>query len=304
MTQAPTPEHGGAPTAQAPAGAPAAIEAAPPVIDTHAHVFTRSMPFLPDAWTRPDYDFTIDDFVSTLDDHGVAYGVISGLSIAGTYNDYSAEAVRRHKRLRATAIVAPGIPRADLEAMQREGFVGIRLQLARMEPLPDFASDRYRPLWRHVRDLDWHVHIAVEGPRLPGVLAQLAPTGVKIVLDHFGHPDPALGPDCPGQQALLRAVDQGRLWVKLSAGFRLLGTESWRTHPDGDASGLARQMAAHLVARVGPDRLFWGSDAPFVGYERRIRYAELLEDFRQWVPDAAVRARIGRTGMDFYFGSA
>ena len=279
-----------------------AASAAPPCIDTHAHVFTRDMPFLPDAWTRPDYDFAIDDYVATLDAHGVDYAVISGLSIAGTYNDYSLEAVRRHRRLRATAIVAPEIPRAELDTMHREGFVGIRLQLARMEPLPDFSSERYRPLLRHVRDLDWHVHIAVEGPRLPGVLAQLAPSGVKIVLDHFGHPDPALGPACPGQQALLRAVDQGRTWIKLSAGFRLLGTESWRTQPDGDASGLARQMAEHMLTRVGADRLFWGSDAPFVGYERRIRYADVLESFRHWVPDAGVRARIGKTGMDFYFG--
>lgn len=276
-------------------------EDVPPRIDTHAHVFTRSMPFLPDAWTRLDYDFTFDEYVATLDAHGIAHGVISGLSIAGTYNDYSLEAVRRHKRLRATAIVAPDIERSALDVLDRAGFVGIRLQLARMVQLPDFAGAQYRNLFRHLRDLDWHVHLAIEGPRLPDVLGQLERSGVRIVLDHFGHPDPQQGTACPGYQAMLRATDRGRTWVKLSAGFRLLGTDAWRTNPDGDAGAFALEMARHLVASVSPDRLFWGSDAPFVGYEGRLRFADVLGSFRQWVPDPAVRARISQTGMAFYF---
>lgn len=278
--------------------------AAPPLIDTHAHVFTRDMPFLANAWTRLDYDFTIDDYIGTLDKHGISYGVISGLSIAGTYNDYSLEAVRRNKRLRATAIVAPDIAYSELLAMQREGFVGIRLQLARMDPLPDFSSAMYRPLWKSVRELDWHVHVTIEGARLPGVLAQLAPSGVKIVVDHFGHPEPHLGTRCSGYQAMLRAVDGGRTWVKLAAGFRLLGVDSWRTQPDGDASFFAKEMAQDLVARVGVDRLFWGSDAPFVGYERRITFANVLSSFAQWVPDQVQRAAISSNGVRFYFGEA
>lgn len=262
------------------------------------------MPFLANAWTKLDYDYTIDDYIGTLDAHGIAYGVISGLSIAGTYNDYSLEAVQRNKRLRATAIVAPDIAHGTLLEMQRQGFVGIRLQLARMDPLPDFSGALYRPLWKSVRELDWHVHVAVEGARLAGVLAQLLPSGVKIVLDHFGHPEPELGTRCSGYQAMLRAIDGGRTWVKLSAGFRLLGVESWRTQPDGDASFLARAVAQDLVARVGTDRLFWGSDAPFVGYERRVTYTQVLDSFAQWVPDPARRAEISDSGMRFYFGDA
>ena len=276
----------------------------PPRIDTHAHVFTQNMPFLANAWTKLNYDYTIDDYIATLDAHGIAYGVISGLSIAGTYNDYSMAAVPRHPRLRATAIVVPDIAHGELVKMQRDGFVGIRLQLARMDPLPDFSGAPYRSLWKSVRELDWHVHVAIEGARLAGVVAQLLPSGVKIVLDHFGHPEPELGTACPGYQAMLRAIDGGRTWVKLSAGFRLLGVDSWRTHPDGDASLFAKGIAQDLVARVGTDRLFWGSDAPFVGYENRITYAHVLNSFELWVPNPTLRAEISDSGMRFYFGDA
>ena len=44
--------------------------ALPPVVDAHAHIFTRDMPHSPKAWTRPDYDFTAEQFLETLDGHG------------------------------------------------------------------------------------------------------------------------------------------------------------------------------------------------------------------------------------------
>ncbi|RYG64609.1 amidohydrolase, partial [archaeon] len=78
-----------------------------PIVDCHAHVFTRDLPLAGDAWTVPAYDFTPSDYLSALDAHGVHFGILSGLSIAGFYNDYTIAATRRSGRLRATAIVAP-----------------------------------------------------------------------------------------------------------------------------------------------------------------------------------------------------
>ncbi len=59
-----------------------------------------------------------------------------------------------------------------------------------MRSFEDFRSDEYRLLFRRVRDLGWHVHVAIEGQNLPLVLDPLLETGVDIVIDHFGHPDP------------------------------------------------------------------------------------------------------------------
>lgn len=100
---------------------------------------------------------------------------------------------------------------------------------------------------------------------------------------------------------MLEAVDTGRTWIKLSGGFRLPGTDAWRSDPDGDLESIAALVAGELLARVGPERLLWGSDAPFVGYERRIGYGAVLASFRAWVPDPAMRAAISRTALRFYF---
>jgi predicted TIM-barrel fold metal-dependent hydrolase len=272
-----------------------------PIVDCHAHIFLQDMALSSSAWTQTEYAFTAQDFLDTLDRHGVHFGVISGLSIAGYYNDYMISELRRHPRLRGTAIVAPETDRYVLERMRDDGVVGIRLQLARQAQLPDFRSDEYRLLFRRVRDLGWHVHVAIEGGALRPVLDALHPTGVDIVVDHFGHPDPADPLHCDGLAAMLEAVDLGRTWIKMSAGFRLLGPTAWEADPDGDLEAIASVMAAELLAKVGPQRLLWGSDCPFVGYEGRISYDYALDCFRNWVPDPAIRAEISRTALKLYF---
>lgn len=272
-----------------------------PLVDSHAHTFHRDIPFVPDAWTVPDYDFTADDLIATLDAHGIERAVISGLSIAGTWNEYTLEVLRAHSRLRGTAILAPGTPRAEIDRLAAGGIVGLRLQLARMEPLPDFRDDGYQELFRHARDVGWHVQIAIEGPRLRPVLDTLLESGADVVIDHFGHPDPESPLSCDGFAAMVEAVDRGQTWLKLSGGFRLPGTAAWQNDPDGDIEQTAQTVAEALLARVGTDRLLWGSDAPFVGYERRVTYPDVLRTYRTWVPDPARRAEIDQTALKLFF---
>lgn len=259
------------------------------------------MPLASDAWIRPDYAFTAEDLLVDMDRHGIHFAVISALSISGSYNDYLISQLRRYKRLRGTAIVAPSVDRYILDRMRDDGIVGVRLQLARADSLADFRSDDYRVLFRRVKDLGWHVHVAIEGQNLPPVLDALLESGVNIVIDHFGHPDPHAPLDCVGFNAMLAAVDKGHTWVKMSGGFRLPGPSAWQEEPDGDLEGIAREVAGQLLRRVGTDRLLWGSDAPFVGYEKRVNYESVLESYRAWVPDEGMRNEICRTGLKLYF---
>ena len=272
-----------------------------PLVDCHTHVFTADMPVAGDAWIRPDYSFTASDLIATMDAHGVHFSVVSGLSISGYYNDYMIEELRANRRLRGTAIVPPTVDRYTLERMQADGIVGIRLQLARRDSFEDFRGDDYRLLLRRVRDLGWHVQVAIEGQQLPPVLEALLESGANLVIDHFGHPDPADPLNCPGFNAMLRAADTGRCWIKLSGGFRLAGPAAWRD-PEGDLEQTAQAVAEALLARVGTERLLWGSDAPFVGYEKRLAYPDVLRTYRAWVPDAGQRAAIDRTALKLYFG--
>ncbi len=273
----------------------------PPVVDAHAHIFTPDMPTADSAWMKPGYAFTAEDYLRVLDAHGVHFGVLAGISIFGSYNDYMIEQLRRQPRLRGTVNIDPATDRYTLERMKADGVVGVRLQLSRRKQLPDLGSEVYRLLLRRVADLNWHVHLAVEGPQLPAILPPLEASGVRIVLDHFGHPDPAEGLASEGFQALLRAVDRGRTWVKLSAGFRLTWQSQGTGTPDPLAMALAKKTADRLLQTAGPERLLWGSDCPFVGHESSLTYRDALLSLQEWVPSPQARRQISDTALKLYF---
>jgi predicted TIM-barrel fold metal-dependent hydrolase len=272
-----------------------------PIVDTHAHIFTKDMPVTSTAWLIPDYEFTAEQYLSTLDQHGIHFGVIAGISIYGLYNDYMIEQLRKHKRLRGTANVAPNVDRYTLERMKADGIVGIRLQLARRKELPDFAGDDYQLLFRRLADLDMHVQVVVEGARWPQLLPKLETSRVKIVIDHFSHPTPADGVNCPGLHAVLRSVDKGRTWVKLSAGYRLTWAAMGLPKRDPESKLFAHTIAKLLLKNAGAERLVWGSDCPFVGYESAVSFQDTLDDFADWVPDAATRRKLSDTALKLYF---
>ncbi len=273
----------------------------PPVVDAHAHIFTPDMPTADSAWMKPAYAFTAEDYLRVLDAHGVHFGVIAGISIYGSYNDYMIEQLRLQPRLRGTVNIDPSTDRYTLERMKADGVVGVRLQLSRRKELPDLGGEEYRLLLRRVRDLNWHVHLALEGKLLPAVLPALEASGVRIVLDHFGHPDPVEGVENEGFHALLRSVEKGRTWVKLSAGFRLTWESQGSGTPDPHAMSLAKQAAARLLEVAGPERLLWGSDCPFVGHESSLTYRDALANLQEWVPSPQARRKISDTALKFYF---
>ena len=261
-------------------------------VDAHAHVFTKDMPLIGRPRHHIDYDFTAEDFLATLDAHGIGYGVIAAASPYGDYNDYTIASTRRSARLRGTAILEPTVDRYTLERMRDDGIVGVRFPYLGWPTPPDLTTFEWRRTLKRIADLDWHVHVHIEGEALPPVLATLAQFEIKTVVDHFGRPDPRLGVRAPGFRALIDAIERGRTWVKVSAGYRIGPT-------------LAQACGRELLRTVGPDRLLWASDCPFVGHEREVTYQQTIDAVCEWVTNAEDRRRIfGANAWSFYFSGA
>jgi predicted TIM-barrel fold metal-dependent hydrolase len=259
------------------------------LIDTHAHVFLDDMPHIADPRHRITYAFTVEQYLQTLDAHGVERGVIAAASPYGDYNDYTIAAVKAQPRLRATVILEPSVERYVLEQMQRDGIVGVRLPFISLKSLPDLSAFDWQRTLRRIRDVGWHVHLHLDGPRLPQVLPALERAGVELVVDHFGRPDPQKGVACEGFQMLLRLLENGRTWVKVSAAYRL-------GRPAAAAYG------RELLRRCGPERLLWASDCPFVGHEKEVAYRDTIEDVLAWLPEGAARDKVlYANAMALYF---
>ncbi len=245
-------------------------------VDTHAHVFHRGLPFVPNRRYTPDYDASTEQYLAMLDANQMAYGVIIPISILGTNNDYTVESIAKSGgRLRGLAVVDPGIGLDRLEALDKAGLVGIRLNLIG-RPVPDVATGAWGELVSHCRKLNWQVEVYDDAERLPQIVKPLVDAGVNVVVDHFGKPSTKLGVDDPGFKYLLGFGGTRQVWVKLSASYRSSDT-------------IAAAAAPLLLKAFGPERLMWGSDWPHTGFEGKVEYAALKAQLSNWVPDSAQR---------------
>lgn len=247
-------------------------------IDTHAHVFERGLAMAAVRRYTPDYDATLAAYLGHLDAHGLTHGVLVQPSFLGTDNSYMVAALRaRPDRLRGVAVVGPD-EHTDgvVAALAAAGVVGARLNLFGRE-LPDLSSPAWQRRLGQFNLYGWHVEVHAAAARLQAVLPPLLDAGCRVVVDHFGRPDPALGLSDPGFAFLLRQASTGRVWVKLAAPYR-----NW-----ADAA-LPSAAARALLDAYTADFLLWGSDWPHTEHPH-VSYAPARRWLDAWIPDPAQR---------------
>ena len=123
---------------------------------------------------------------------------------------------------------------------------------------------------------DWQVEVYDDAKRLRELVTPLVDGGAKVVLDHFGKPDAQQGINDPGFQYLLGMAASQRVWVKLSAPYR-------------SSLEIAAAAAPLLRRTFGSERLLWGSDWPFTGFEKTTQYSAMRAALNTWIPDPAER---------------
>jgi len=258
-------------------------------VDCHAHIMLKNAPLVAGRHSEPERDVKVEDFIAMLDAHGVSHGLLTQPSFYGTDNSLLLRALADHPdRLRGTAIVSCDIGETELAALYDRGIRGIRLNWFRRKELPDVRSADYRRLFGRVREIGLHVELYLEGVKAASVLPEIRKTGVKVVVDHFGSPEPETGIEGAGFREVLKGVATGDTWVKLSAPYRLGGASP-------------EPYVAALLAAGGPHRLIWGSDWPWVSFEKGRSYEGCLADLERWLPDVLKRETVfKRTPADLF----
>jgi D-galactarolactone isomerase len=137
-----------------------------------------------------------------------------------------------------------------------------------------------------VAPLGWHVQVQLDGRLLPEREELLANLPCTLVIDHVGKFLEPVPPEHPAFRVLVRLVEAGRTYVKLSAPY-----EVSRTGPPNydDVGALGK-----VLAKTAPERKLWASNWPHVGTpnERYPDEAQLLDMLLDWAPDEAVRHKI------------
>ena len=87
-----------------------------------------------------------------------------------------------------------------------------------------------------------------------------------------------------GFQALLRLMEDGRCWVKLTGPYRI---------SSGDLPYPGVTRTAKTLINCAPDRIVWGSDWPHVMVTKPMpNDGDLCDLLADWIPDADIRKKI------------
>jgi predicted TIM-barrel fold metal-dependent hydrolase len=257
--------------------------------DCHIHLFGPSsrFPFDADSPYLAD-DALPEDYLANQDILGLERAVV--VSAGGYGTDFSHLVwVLEHfgERLRGVVLARADFAIDELADLAKKGVRAVRMfgapqdnewhHLPRIDPrVAAMADEVGLHLQYHSITRDDIEHAADSLLDLPG----------RVVVDHFGMFDPRLGLDQPGFKAILRMLDSGRVWVKLSGPMRAAREEEF---PYSSMIRYAQALVAHA-----PERMLWGSDWPHVQMNGRVmpNDGKLLDLLAEWVPDEATRRRV------------
>jgi len=257
------------------------------IVDCHAHIidpvrfpFTGKQGYRP----RPDEHGTREEFCAVLDHHDVSNGVLVQLSGYGTDNSANLDATKAYPgRFKAIAVIDPGASDRILEELAAAGVVGVRFNLVSYEPEALTRPNAPRLLQR-LKSLGWFAQIYADDAQWPDAAAVLKASGVRVLVDHFGVRDIAVGIRHAGFQAVLALGREGNATMKLSSLFRV--SRMLEGFFDLDP------FVDELLEAFGVDGCIWGSDWPFINVPQRPNYADLLTPLSRWLPDPDDRARV------------
>jgi D-galactarolactone isomerase len=259
------------------------LKAPPNACDCHMHIYDSRFPVAPNAKLRPG-DATADDYRRLQKRLGTTRNVVVNPSTYGTDNSCTLDAMAKiGARARGVAVVDTSVTDAELKRLHDLGIRGIRFNLVQSGAT---TIDMLEPLSKRVDDLGWHVQIHMLGDAIVenADLFQRLPS--PIVFDHMARiPQPA-GIDHPAFALVLKMLDHGRTWVKLSGAYMetKVGPPSF-----ADVSKVAQGYV-----KAASERLVWASDWPHPTEKADSKPddAILFDLLPDWAPNEAIRNRI------------
>ncbi|MVW70035.1 amidohydrolase family protein [Bordetella sp. 15P40C-2] len=230
----------------------------PGACDCHVHVFgpVTRYPYDP-ARTYTPPDASLAELQALHGSIGVSRTVIVHPSPYGTDNRSLIDALHAlGENGRGVAVVDEAVTDEELHQLHTAGVRGVRVNLETAgEHDPEIARGKLHRAAQRVAPLGWHVQTYTNLATFSALADSLADLPTMLVVDHFGRARASLGVEQPGLADLLNAVADGRVYVKLSAPYRI------SQEPDYlDAAPIARALIA-----ANPERMLWGTDWPHPG---------------------------------------
>ena len=180
---------------------------------------------------------------------------------------------------RGIAVVDNNVSDNELERLHRGGVRGLRFSVWNPKNAVVSFDDCY-PLSERTKHFGWNMQLHMSASQLVENADIIRKINCKIVIDHMGRLDPALGTKDIAYSFIRELIDKGHTWVKLSGPYlNTLSERDW-----SDATKTAQEIAAYA-----PERVVWGSDWPHVTEKVKPDEFVLTEMIADWIPSENAR---------------
>ena len=199
----------------------------------------------------------------------------------GTDNTIIVESIREFgmDSARGIAVSNASVSDRELSAMHEGGVRGLRFSV--WNPSNAVVSfDDCLSLSERICDMGWNVQLHMSASQLLERADEIRKIRSRIVIDHMGRLDPALGTKDPAFSFICELIEQGHTWVKLSGPY----LNTCEGEPWNDATRTAKAFA-----EFAPERMVWGSDWPHVTEKDKPDETVLTAMISQWFPTEKAR---------------
>lgn len=263
---------------------PARLKLPRGTVDCHMHLFGPTSRYpLAEGAKYSSLDALPETYIKLMDAYGISMAVFVPASPHGTDPSHLIDVLKQYPdRFIGVALLDPDVTDDEIALLDKLGVRGARFQsAAHGSKLPGLSIETAAK----IHEFGWHAQLYPNGTEIIELEPLIAQVPNTIVFDHFGSVPVKGGMDQAAFKTLLRLIDTGRVWVKLSRPMQITDEGP----PYTSVTPVARALVKHA-----PERMLWATDWPHVGLLNKPmpNDGDLVDLLLEWIPDEKTRNRI------------
>jgi predicted TIM-barrel fold metal-dependent hydrolase len=228
------------------------------VVDSHCHIFCpAAFPYAAGRRYTPP-SATVEDLCRFHSRVHVRRAVCVQPSVYGIDNACLVDALKRlGPQARGVAVIDSTFSGQQLDDLMGAGVVGVRINLE-VDKDRDIngAVTRLEETVATLRGRSLLIQMYAALPLLSKLADRILSQPHTVVIDHFGLARASCGPRQSGMSTLIRLMQSGKAFVKLSGPYQI------SNEPPGYADTVA---IGRVLTEAAPGQTIWGSNWPHTG---------------------------------------
>ncbi len=252
----------------------------PGACDCHTHIYEDKYPLIPNVAVVPPHS-PVSAYREVQKAMGTERAVVVQPMGYGFDNSCTLAALQElGASARGIAAIPADTSDAEITRLHQGGMRGVRFMMLGGA----LGWDDLEPMAARLQHFGWMINLQMDGRDMPAHEEALKRLPCPLVIDHNGKFLEPVSPDHASFQSLLRVLDTGMVWIKLSAPYE---TSKTGAPAYEDVSLLARTLAEKF-----PERCLWASNWPHPGRKPAPSSVDLYDLLFSWTSSDAARQKI------------